>query len=86
MEEKEYLEELKADQENPNNLKRKVGMNGELIAGITVISISLFWLLISVFIFKTYLISNVIILGIGILILGLGLIKYQKVKKTDLDF
>lgn len=86
MEEKEYLEELKSDPGQPRNQKRSVGLNGELLAGIWVCALSLVWLLFSIFITNKFYWSNLYVFGIGVLILILGFIKYQKVKNTDLDF
>ena len=86
MEEKEYLEELKADKDQEVNRKRYVGMNGELISGIVVISISLIWLLFTWLVARRIYTMNWIILGAGVLILGLGLFKYYRIKNNDLDF
>lgn len=86
MSEKNHLEELESDPEQKRNKKRSVGMNGELWAGIWISSISLIWLIFSLVLVRTYFVSNLYILGAGILILGLGFIKYYRVKNTDLDF
>ncbi|TNE55235.1 MAG: hypothetical protein EP338_04540 [Bacteroidetes bacterium] len=86
MSDQDHLEELKADPSRPGNQRRRVGMNGELIAAIVVLSISLVWLLFTWLVVRRIYTLNWIIMAIGVGILILGLIKYYRIKNNNLDF
>lgn len=86
MEEKEHLEELKADLSNEANQSKRVGMNGELLAATIILSVSLIFMLFCWLVLRRIYTLNWLTLGIGVLILILGLTKYYRVKNENIDF